>query len=146
MAKPKAKRRASKKTPTRAVGNEAEAQVSALSPVETPLAIEEEPAVVVEPGAGPEPVVELPKPPAASRRTGARSRKKGPIGWTLELTNQLKAAMAFQALAMEIDQEAGHLSAGLIALMEGQFELAGMNLWHAGIAEAPVPTVQQGFE
>lgn len=131
MAKPKTKRRAGKKAPSSGTAP----QVSALQSEQPPAA----------PDTGPEPVVESPKTPAASRRSSVRSQKKAPIGWTLELSTGLKAAMAYQALALEIDQEAGHLAAGLVALMEGQFELAGLNLWHAGLAEAPVPTVEEGF-
>lgn len=128
--------------------SEAEPDESAVNPLARPE--ESASAASVEPE---EPVVEpeaatdvsAAHPEAMKSDTPPQALKNGPIGWTPELTAHLKAAIAVQALAVEVDQEAGHLAAGLIALVEGQFELAGLNLWHAGLASQPAPTVEEGF-
>jgi hypothetical protein len=149
MTKAKRKGTPRKKASSRDSSRGAEAQVIALPGTESASepASSEKPATESVANA-PETPVKAPKAaPKASkpRPKPDKTPKKAPIGWTPELSAGLKAAMTYQELALEIDREAGHLAAGLVALFEGQFELAALNLWNAGLAEAPPPTVEEGF-
>lgn len=64
------------------------------------------------------------------------------IGWTQELSTRLNWVLQgkpkmFGELALEIDLEVGHFVAGIVAIAHGDYELAALNLWRAGMIEAP---------
>jgi hypothetical protein len=73
------------------------------------------------------------------------------IGWTLELTVRLNwlvsgRAQEFHALALEIDSDAGHFVAGLVAVAHGDYDLAALNLHKAGMLEQAPSVVEESEE
>ena len=78
--------------------------------------------------------------------SGPKPKRGRFLSWQIEHTRALKHAQDVFQLSMEIDKEVAHLVSALVALADGYFELAQMNLFNAGLAEAAPPSVEETFE
>lgn len=65
------------------------------------------------------------------------------VGWSVGAFVEFKESKDFFDLTIEIDREVGYLIAGILALASGDFELAALNLWNAGLMDRAPEVVEE---
>jgi len=86
-----------------------------------------------------------------SPQSGAAAWSDHSIGWTPEITARLRWVLdgkskEFAELALEIDRDVSYFVAGIVALALGDYDLAGLTLWNAGMLEKAPSAVEETEE